>query len=64
MYETWFKIEKDIRKLDRLWNKVEKFEARRFADPDNFERREARMLERKREREDKNFAYFFGGLTE
>jgi hypothetical protein len=64
MYESWFKIEKAIRKLDRVFNKVEKFEARKFADPDNFERREARMLERKREREHAAFTYFFGNLTE
>jgi len=64
MYESWFKIEKAIRKLDRVFNKVEKFEARKFADPDNFERREARMLERKREREHSAFTYFFGNLTE
>lgn len=64
MYETWFQVEKSIRKMDRLFNKVEKFEGRRFSDPDNFKRREARMLERKRERESKNFTYFFGGLTE
>ena len=64
MYESWFKIEKAIRKLDRVFNKVEKFQARRFADPDNFERREARMLERKRERENASFTYFFGNLTE
>lgn len=64
MYESWFKIEKAIRKLDRVFNKVEKFQARKFADPDNFERREARMLERKRERESASFTYFFGNLTE
>lgn len=64
MYETWFKIEKAIKRMDRLFNKVEKFEGRRFSDPDNFKRREGRMLERKREREHNNFTYFFGGLTE
>jgi len=64
MYETWLSIEKQIRKLDRQFNKVEKFESRRFADPDNFERREARMLERQRGREHNNFTYFFGSLTE
>ncbi len=25
LYETWFKIEKSIRKLDRIFNRVEKF---------------------------------------
>ena len=46
MYETWWNIEKSIRKLDRMFNKVEKFNARRLTDPDNHERRETRMLER------------------
>ena len=35
-YETWIDIEKSIRKFDRLFNKVEKFEARKFSDPENF----------------------------
>lgn len=43
---------------------MEKFEARKFSDPDNFERREKRMLDRKRERWTENYTYFFGGLTE
>jgi len=64
LYETWFKIEKSIRKFDRVFNKVEKFHARKFVDPENHERREKRMLERKRERWTDNFTYFFGGLTE
>lgn len=64
LYETWFKIEKSIRKFDRIFNKVEKFHARKFIDPDNHQRREARMLERKRERWTENYTYFFGGLTE
>lgn len=64
LYETWFKIEKSIKKFDRLFNKVEKFEARRFSDPDNYERREKRMLDRKRERTIENYTYFFGSLTE
>lgn len=63
-YETWVAIEKSIKKFDRLFNKIEKFEARKFSDPDNHERREKRMLDRKRERWSENFTYFFGGLTE
>jgi len=43
LYETWFKIELSIRKFDRIFNKVEKFHARKFSDPDNHERREKRM---------------------
>jgi len=64
LYETWWNIEKAIRKFDRTFNKVEKFTARKFADPDNHERREQRMLERKRQRWTENYTYFFGGLTE
>jgi isopenicillin N synthase-like dioxygenase len=51
-------------KFDRMFNKVEKFEARAMTDPFNHERREKRMLERKAERWQKNYTYFFGGLTE
>ena len=63
-YETWVAIEKSIRKFDRLFNKVEKFESRKFSDPDNFERREKRMIERRNVRLVENYAYYFGGLTE
>jgi hypothetical protein len=64
LYETWWKIEKSIRKFDRIFNKVEKFQSRKFTDPDNHERREKRMLDRKRERWTENYTFFFGGLTE
>ena len=64
LYETWYNIEKAIKKFDRTFNKVEKFHARKFTDPDNYERREARMLERKRKRWTENYTYFFGGLSE
>ena len=47
LYETWFKIEKAIRRFDRTFNRVEKFVARKFSDPANHERRERRMLERR-----------------
>ena len=63
-YETWYKIEMAISKFDRVFNKVEKFNARKLSDPDNFERRERRMLERKRKRWTDNYTYFFGGLSE
>ncbi len=57
-------IEKSIKKFDRIFNKVEKFSARKFVDPENHERREKRMMDRKRERWTENYTYFFGGLTE
>ena len=34
-YETWVAIEKSIKVLDRHFNRVEKFVARKFNDPDN-----------------------------
>ena len=63
-YETWYNIELAIAKFDRVFNKVEKFNARKLSDPDNFERREKRMLESKKKRWTENYTYFFGGLTE
>ena len=51
-------------KFDRVFNKVEKFDARAMTDTINHERREKRMLEKKRERWVKNYTYFFGNLTE
>jgi predicted naringenin-chalcone synthase len=63
-YETWVGIEKSIRKFDRLFNKVEKFEARKFSDPDNYQRREKRMVQKRNERLVENYTYYFGGLTE
>lgn len=64
MYENWFETEKAIMKFDRVFNKVEKFDARAMTDPSNHERREKRMLEKKRDRWSKNYTYFFGTLTE
>lgn len=64
MYESWINVEKSIRYFDRLFLRVEKFEGRKFLDPENHERRERRMLARKRDRWVSNFTYFFGGLTE
>ena len=63
-FENWYNIELAIKKFDRIFNKVEKFEARKFSDPENHERREKRMLENQRRRQVENFTYFFGGLTE
>lgn len=50
IYESWYNVEKEIMKFDRLWNKVEKFDARHMTDPANHERREARMSARIGER--------------
>jgi hypothetical protein len=64
LYETWYNIEKSIMKFDRIFNKVEKFNARSLSDPLNHERREKRMIQRRNERWNKNYTYFFGNLTE
>ena len=64
LYENWYNIEKSILKLDRIFNKVEKFDARAMTDTLNHERREKRMLQRKNERWANNYTYFFGNLTE
>jgi len=64
LYSNWFEIEKSIRRLDRIFLKVEKFQARQFIDAENHDRREQRMLARKRDRWTDNYTYFFGGLTE
>jgi len=64
VYETWVKIEKDILYFDRLYNRYEKFEGRRMFDPDNHERREKRMLQRKHDRLEESYTFYNGGLTE
>lgn len=50
--------------MDRLFDKVLKFNTRRFTDPANHERRENRMLERSKERWESNYTFFVGDLTE
>jgi len=63
IYKSWYNVEKEIKKFDRIWNKVEKFNSRHMNDPDNHERREARMLHLKGDR-NQNHVFFVGGLTE
>ena len=63
-YETWYNIELAIKKFDRIFNRVEKFHARKFNDPENHERREKRLTERKNQRWQDNYTYFLGNLTE
>ncbi len=64
LYENWWSVEKAIRKFDRWFNKVERFESRMLVDPENHDRREKRMTERKNGRWLDNYTYFFGGLSE
>jgi len=64
LYENWWNVEKAIRKFDRQFNKIEKFDSRMMLDPENHDRRERRMEDRKSKRWLDNYTYFFGGLTE
>ena len=65
LYETWYEVEKSIAKFDRIFNRVEKFNARKLSsDPETHERREKRMADRRQKRSVDNFTYFFGNLTE
>ena len=64
LYESWYAIEKSILKLDRWFAKIEKFNHRKLNDYENHERRENRMLQRKRERWAHNYTFFSGSLTE
>ena len=65
LYETWWEIEKSIGKFDRMFNKIEKFNARKLSsDPVTHERRERRMQDSRKKRTADNFAFFFGNLTE
>ena len=49
-YKDLVTAETAIRKLDRIFEKVQQFSKRSVLDPDNHERREKRMLERSAER--------------
>jgi hypothetical protein len=64
LYESWYDIEKSIMRFDRIFNKVEKFDARAMTDPVNHERREKRMVEKRNKRWNDNYTFFFGDLTE
>lgn len=65
LYETWYEVEKSIARFDRIFNRVEKFTARKLSnDPETHERREKRMNDRMRERQIDNYTFFMGTLTE
>ena len=53
-----------IKKLDRNFRKVVKFESRKYVDPLNHQRREKRMLERANKRWDSSYTLYTGNLTE
>jgi len=64
LYENWVNIEKSIHRFDRVFNRVERFNARAMTDPDNHDRREKRMITRRNERWAQNYTFFFGDMTE
>jgi hypothetical protein len=64
IFERWYEVEKAIMKFDRAYNRYEKFVGRAYFDPENHERREKRMLERKAIREKDNYTYYFGEHNE
>lgn len=63
-YTTMVEVEKAILKMDRLFNRVDKFNARKYMDLENHERREKRMKERAQDRWSTNYTFFLGGLSE
>lgn len=64
VYENLLESEALIRKLDRSFRQVLKFQSRKYTDPANHTRREARMLERSRRRWDGAYTLFSGSLSE
>lgn len=63
-YENLIESEAIIRKLDRSFRQVLRFQSRQYVDPANHARREARMLERSRRRWDGAYTLFSGTLGE
>ena len=63
-YETLIDCEMAIMKLDRHFNRVQKFERRKFIDRKNHDRREKRMLQRVAERWDNNYTFYYGNTNE
>jgi len=63
-YENLIEAEAAIKKLDRNFRKVVKYESRKYVDPINHERREKRMAERSQKRWDSVYTVYTGELTE
>lgn len=64
VYENLMESEAIIKKLDRSFRQVLKYESRKYVDPANHARREARMLEKSKKRWDGSYTIFSGTLTE
>lgn len=63
-YESLMEAEILIRKLDRHFRKVVKFESRKYVDPVNHARRERRMKDRALKRWDGAYTLYTGTLNE
>lgn len=63
-YENLIEAEAIIKKLDRSFRQVAKFESRKYVDHVNHARREARMRERATQRWDGAYTVYTGNLTE
>jgi len=63
-YINMYEIELAIKKLDRQQRQVARFHSRSVIDFPNHERREARMLQKKKERYDNGSVVFYGDLSE
>ena len=62
-YENLIEAEAAIKKLDRNFRKVAKYDSRKYVDPINHERREKRMLEKANRRWDGAYTIYAGELT-
>lgn len=63
-YMTLLDIEKAIKRLDRNFRRVDKYNNRKYMDVENHERREQRMQQRVKERWDEKYTLFTEGLCE
>jgi phage shock protein A len=59
-FEDLHSTEKAIRKLDRIKNKITRFNMRAILDPENHERREKRMHEKELARNDGQHVNYVG----
>lgn len=57
IYETWYKIERDILNFDRIYNRFEKFEGRALFDSSKHESRE-KECQKERIKELKKIIHF------
>lgn len=63
-YDMLIEAEINMKRYDRAFKKSWKFSVRQFLDIENHERREARMLEKSKERTVDSYTTYFGGMSE